>query len=149
MENQKFQFLQFVILRMFSVFNGIIPVTEIGTYTKPPRQTLSTSTTSIPTTMITNLTLASPAEIATNPRPVAMDGWMLLVGILAGTIIMGKYLPSRSIRGGSRGVKRASSHVSRTTLFVTLRRTSLVAFQIDERYRFSDSYLEHSQALVP
>lgn len=70
------------------VFNGIIPVTEIGTYTKPPRRTLSTSTTPISTTMITNLTLASPAEIATNPRPVAMDGWMLLVGILAGTIIM-------------------------------------------------------------
>jgi len=70
------------------VFNGIIPVTEIGSYTKPPRRTLSSSTSSIPTTMITNLTLASPAEIATNPRPVAMDGWMLLVGILAGTIIM-------------------------------------------------------------
>ena len=97
--------------------------------------------------MITNLTLASPAEIATNPRPVAMDGWMLLVGILAGTIIMGKY--SKSIRGGSRGVKRASSHVSRTTLFVTLRRTSLVAFEVYEHYLFSDSYLEYSQALVP
>lgn len=70
------------------VFNGIIPVTEIGSYTKPPRRTLSTSTSPLPTTMITNLTLASPAEIATNPRPVAMDGWMLLVGILAGTIIL-------------------------------------------------------------
>ncbi|CAG5109638.1 Oidioi.mRNA.OKI2018_I69.chr2.g4153.t2.cds [Oikopleura dioica] len=71
------------------VFNGIIPVTEIGTYTKPPRRTLSTSTT-IPTTMITNLTLASPAEIVVpaNPQPRAMDGWMVLVGIIAGTIIL-------------------------------------------------------------
>ena len=88
---------------LFSVFNGIIPVTEIGTYTKTPRRTLSTSTT-IPTTMITNLTLASPAEIAvpSNPQPRAMDGWMVLVGIIAGTIILGKIrLFSFFNRGGS------------------------------------------------
>jgi hypothetical protein len=64
------------------VFNGFVPVTEIQTITK---------TTSATTTLVSNFDL-TPNQIANTPSPdndgTPLNGWILLVGILAGTVVV-------------------------------------------------------------
>lgn len=72
---------------MILVFNGFTPATEVRTKSR-------TSPTTLPSTLSTiqNSTSLIPEQIAISPGPGAgqstVDGWILLVGILAGTTLL-------------------------------------------------------------
>jgi len=68
------------------LFNGLTPKTEIQSRT--PRTKAETST--LTTTMMPNMTSIVPEPIAVTPAggEQAVDGWILLVGILAGTTLL-------------------------------------------------------------